>query len=41
MADDLPLLPLYRRKINWVTRPGIHAVPWPNDILELRYVRID
>jgi peptide/nickel transport system substrate-binding protein len=41
MADDLPLLPLYRRKINWVMRPGIHAVPWPNDILELRFVRID
>lgn len=41
MADDLPLLPLYRRKINWVMRPSIRAVPWPNDILELRYVRID
>jgi len=41
MSDDLPLLPLYRRKINWVMRPNIHAVPWPNDILELRFVRID
>lgn len=41
MADDLPLLPLYRRRINWVMRPNIHAVPWPNDILELRFVRID
>jgi peptide/nickel transport system substrate-binding protein len=41
MADDLPLLPLYRRKINWVMRPAIHAVPWPNDIVELRFVRID
>jgi peptide/nickel transport system substrate-binding protein len=41
MADDLPLLPLYRRKINWVMRPHIHVVPWPNDILELRFVRID
>jgi peptide/nickel transport system substrate-binding protein len=41
MADDLPLLPLYRRKINWVMRPNLHAVPWPNDILELRFVRID
>jgi peptide/nickel transport system substrate-binding protein len=41
MADDLPLLPLYRRRLNWVMRPNIHAVPWPNDILELRYVRID
>jgi peptide/nickel transport system substrate-binding protein len=41
MNDDLPLLPLYRRKINWVMRPNIHVVPWPNDILELRFVRID
>ncbi len=41
MADDLPLVPLYRRRINWVMRPNIHAVPWPNDILELRYVRVD
>jgi len=41
MSEDLPLLPLYRRKINWVMRPSIHAVAWPNDILELRFVRID
>jgi len=41
MADDLPLLPLYRRRLNWVMRPNIDAAPWPNDILELRFVRID
>jgi len=41
MSDDLPLLPLYRRRINWVMRPNVHAVPWPNDILELRFVQID
>ncbi len=41
MAEDLPLVPLYRRKINWVMRPNIHVTPWPNDILELRWVRID
>jgi peptide/nickel transport system substrate-binding protein len=41
MTDDLPLLPLYRRKINWVMRPDISVSPWPNDILELRWVRID
>ncbi len=41
MSEDLPLLPLYRRKINWVMRPNIHVTPWPNDILELRFVRID
>jgi peptide/nickel transport system substrate-binding protein len=41
MSDDLPLLPLYRRKLNWVMRPNIDAAPWPNDILELRFVRIE
>jgi peptide/nickel transport system substrate-binding protein len=41
MAEDLPLVPLYRRRINWVMRPNIHVSPWPNDILELRWVRID
>jgi peptide/nickel transport system substrate-binding protein len=41
MTDDLPLVPLYRRRINWVMRPNIHVTPWPNDILELRFVRID
>ncbi len=41
MNDDLPLLPLYRRKINWVMRPNIHVTTWPNDILELRFVRIE
>jgi len=41
MNEDLPLLPLYRRKINWVMRPNIQVTPWPNDILELRFVRID
>jgi len=38
---DLPLLPLYRRKLTWVMRPNISAVSWPNDVLELRWVRID
>jgi peptide/nickel transport system substrate-binding protein len=39
--SDLPLLPLYRRTLAWVMRPGISAVPWPNDVLELRWVKID
>jgi peptide/nickel transport system substrate-binding protein len=41
MKTDLPLLPLYRRTLTWVMRPGVHAVAWPNDVLELRWVRID
>ena len=37
---ELPLIPLYRRKHNWVMRPTVEAVQWPNDVLELRWVRI-
>ena len=40
MASDLPLVPLYRRKLTWVMRPNIDAVHWPNDVLELRWVTI-
>jgi peptide/nickel transport system substrate-binding protein len=40
MHDDLPLIPLYRRKLAWVMRTGISVVQWPNDILELRFVDI-
>ena len=41
MHTDLPLVPLYRRKLTWVMRPNIDAVQWPNDVLELRWVRIN
>ncbi len=37
---DLPLVPLYRRKLTWVMRPNIDVVQWPNDVLELRWVTI-
>ncbi len=37
---ELPLIPLYRRQHNWVMRPNIDAVHWPNDVLELRWVVI-
>jgi peptide/nickel transport system substrate-binding protein len=40
LAAELPILPLYRRQHNWVMRPNIEAVHWPNDVLELRYVSI-
>jgi peptide/nickel transport system substrate-binding protein len=40
MNDDLPLVPLYRRRLTWVMRPNIDVVQWPNDVLELRWVRI-
>jgi len=37
-AAELPMIPLYRRQHNWVMRPGVEAVHWPNDVLELRWV---
>lgn len=40
LHDDLPLVPLYRRKLTWVMRTNIDVVQWPNDVLELRWVRI-
>jgi peptide/nickel transport system substrate-binding protein len=41
MHEDWPIVPLYRRHHNWVMRPGIEAVQWPNDVLELRWVQLD
>jgi peptide/nickel transport system substrate-binding protein len=41
LHTDLPLVPLYRRKLTWVMRPNISVAPWPSDVLELRWVRID
>jgi peptide/nickel transport system substrate-binding protein len=35
---ELPMIPLYRRQHNWVMRPNVDAVHWPNDVLELRWV---
>jgi peptide/nickel transport system substrate-binding protein len=35
---ELPVIPLYRRQHNWVMRPNVDAVHWPNDVLELRWV---
>ena len=37
---ELPLIPLYRRRHNWVMRPNVDVVQWPNDVLELRWVTI-
>lgn len=41
MAAELPVIPLYRRQHNWVSRPNIDVVHWPNDVLELRWVKIN
>ncbi len=38
--DDLPMLPLYRRQHNWVMKRGIEVVQLPNDVLDLRWVKL-
>ena len=39
-AEDLPLVPLYRRTLTWAMARKVQVVQWPNDILELRWVRL-
>jgi peptide/nickel transport system substrate-binding protein len=39
VADDLPYVPLYRRKLNWAMAKDVSLVQWPNDTLELRWVK--
>ena len=38
--DELPLLPLYRRTLNWAMTNRVTAQPWPNDLIELRWVKL-
>ena len=38
-ADDLPMIPLYRRTLTWAMKKNLRAVQWPNDTLELRWLR--
>ena len=40
IGDDLPYIPLYRRKLNWAMAKKVSAVQWPNDSIELRWVRM-
>jgi peptide/nickel transport system substrate-binding protein len=40
LHEDMPLVPLYRRHHNWVMRPDVSVVQWPNDVLELRWVTL-
>jgi peptide/nickel transport system substrate-binding protein len=39
-GDDLPYIPLYRRTLNWAVDKRVKLVQWPNDIAELRWVRV-
>ncbi len=38
--DDLPYIPLYRMTLNWAMAKNVSLVQWPNDLLELRWVRV-
>jgi peptide/nickel transport system substrate-binding protein len=40
IGDDLPYVPLYRRTLTWAMAKNVSAVQWPNDTLELRWVRV-
>jgi peptide/nickel transport system substrate-binding protein len=40
VADDLPFIPLYRRTLTWAMTKQASVVQWPNDTLELRWVRV-
>ena len=40
IGDDLPYVPLYRRTLSWAMAKKVTAVQWPNDIVELRWVKI-
>ncbi len=40
VAEDLPFVPLYRRTLTWAMAKKVTAVQWPNDVIELRWVRV-
>jgi len=39
-AEDHAYVPLYRRTLTWALNKKVQAVQWPNDSLELRWVRM-
>jgi len=40
IGEDLPYVPLYRRTLTWAMAKKVSAVQWPNDLIELRWVRV-
>lgn len=40
ISDELPYIPLYRRSLNWAMAKSVKVVQWPNDAIELRFVRM-
>jgi len=39
-AADLPYVPLYRRTLTWAMAKKVSAVQWPDDTVELRWVKV-
>ena len=39
IGDELPYIPLYRRRLTWAMNKKVQAVIWPSDQIELRWVR--
>jgi peptide/nickel transport system substrate-binding protein len=39
-ADDVAYVPLYRRTLTWAMAKKVQVVQWPNDTIELRWVRV-
>ena len=40
IAEELPVVPLYRRKLTWAMSDRVDLVQWSNDTVELRWVRM-
>ena len=40
IGEDLPMIPLYRRTLTWAMAKKVSVVQWPNDAIELRWVRV-
>ena len=40
VGEELPYVPLYRRTITWAAAKKVQVVQWPNDQIELRWVRL-
>jgi peptide/nickel transport system substrate-binding protein len=40
VAEEVPYIPLYRRTLTWALNKKVSAVQWPNDTIELRWLRV-
>jgi peptide/nickel transport system substrate-binding protein len=40
LHDDVAYIPLYRRQLNWAMKKTVSVAMWPNDTMELRWVKV-